>query len=66
MGVIDSDAVAPGTPSLTEVERREFSLRLAALRERTADTLERGWVSEYDSAAGPATATERKSAGRNG
>jgi dihydrodipicolinate synthase/N-acetylneuraminate lyase len=66
MGVIDSDAVAPGTPSLTEVERREVSVRLAALHERTADTLERGWVSEYDSAAGHATATQRKSAGRNG
>jgi dihydrodipicolinate synthase/N-acetylneuraminate lyase len=66
MGVIDSDAVAAGTPPLTDAERREFSARFAALRERTAETLERGWVSEYDSAAGHVSASERKSAGRNG
>jgi dihydrodipicolinate synthase/N-acetylneuraminate lyase len=66
MGVIDSDAVAAGTPPLTDAERREFTARFAALRERTAETLERGWVSEYDSAAGHVPASERKSAGRNG
>jgi dihydrodipicolinate synthase/N-acetylneuraminate lyase len=66
MGVIDSDAVAAGTPPLTDAERSEFSARFAALRERTAETLEHGWVSEYDSAVGHVPATERKSAGRNG
>jgi dihydrodipicolinate synthase/N-acetylneuraminate lyase len=66
MGVIDSDAVGAGTPPLTDAERREFSTRFAALRDRNAEMLERGWVSEYDSPAGHAPATERKSAGRNG
>ena len=66
LGVIDSDAVGAGTPPLTDTERREFSTRFAALRERNAEMLERGWVSEYDSPAGHAPATERKSAGRNG
>jgi dihydrodipicolinate synthase/N-acetylneuraminate lyase len=49
LGVIDSDAVGAGTPPLSDTERREFSARFAALRERAAETLERGWVSEYDS-----------------
>jgi hypothetical protein len=66
MGVIDSDAVSTGTPTMSESERREFSTRFAALRERNAEMLERGWVSEYDSPAGHAPASERKSAGRNG
>ena len=66
LGVIDSDAVGAGTPPMSESERREFSARFAALRERNAEMLERGWVSEYDSPAGHAPATERKSAGRNG
>ena len=51
---------------LSDEERREFFARFAALRERTAETLEHGWVSEYDSHAAHATATQRKSAGRNG
>ncbi len=66
LGVIDSDAVGSGTPPLNDSERREFSSRFAALRERTAEMLERGWVSEYDSAAGHAPVSQRKSAGRNG
>ena len=66
MGVIDSDAVGAGTPPLTDAERREFSARFAALRDRNAEMLERGWVSEYDSPAGRAPVSERKSAGRNG
>jgi dihydrodipicolinate synthase/N-acetylneuraminate lyase len=49
IGVIDSDAVAAGTPPLSDTERREFSARFLSLRERTAAMLERGWVSEYDS-----------------
>jgi dihydrodipicolinate synthase/N-acetylneuraminate lyase len=66
IGVIDSDAVASGTPELSDAERREFSARFAALRDRNAEMLEHGWVSEYDSAAGRAPASQRKSAGRNG
>ena len=66
LGVIDSDAVAAGTPPLSDGERREFSTRFAALRERTAEMLERGWVSERDSRAFHVPPTERKSAGRNG
>ncbi len=66
MGVIDSDAVGAGTPPLSETERREFSARFAALRDRNAETLERGWVSECEPPAGQAAATKRKSAGRNG
>ena len=66
LGVIDCDAVAAGTPPLSDAERREFSTRFAALRERNAEMLERGFVSEYDSPAGHAPASARKSAGRNG
>ncbi len=66
MGVIASDTVAAGTPPLSDAERREFSARFAALRAHTAETLERGWVSEYDSAVGHVPASERRSAGRNG
>lgn len=64
MGVIDCDAVAPGTPGLGDSERREFSARFAATRERNAEMLEHGCVSEYDSPAGYAPAHE--SAERNG
>ena len=66
MGAIDSDAVASGTPELNDAERREFSARFAALRERTVEMLEHGCVSEYDSHARHAPAVQRKSAGRNG
>lgn len=61
---IESDAVGAGTPTLTDAERREFSVRFAALRERNAEMLERGWVSEYDARAGRPVAL--KTAGRNG
>jgi dihydrodipicolinate synthase/N-acetylneuraminate lyase len=66
LGVIESGAVGTGTPPLSDAERREFAARFAALRERTAETLERGWVSECDSSAGLTPAAARKSAGRNG
>jgi dihydrodipicolinate synthase/N-acetylneuraminate lyase len=56
MGIIESDAVAPETPTLGAEERREFSARFAQVRERAAAALERGWVSEYDSPAGRAPA----------
>jgi len=64
LGVIDSDAVGAGTPAMSDGERREFSARFAGLRERIAETLERGWVSEYDPRAGQARAD--RSVGRNG
>jgi dihydrodipicolinate synthase/N-acetylneuraminate lyase len=66
LGVIDSDAVAAGTPPLNDGERQEFSTRFSALRERTAEMLERGWVSEHASRAFHLPPSERKSAGRNG
>lgn len=53
LGVIASDAVARGTPSLNETERREFARRFAALRARSADTLEPGWISRTDLPAAP-------------
>ena len=62
MGVIESDAVGAGTPALSDIERREFSARFSTLRERAAETLERGWVSEYDSGI----RTGAKSVGSNG
>jgi hypothetical protein len=46
LGVIESDAVAAGTPALTRDERLEFSSRFAKMRELSAETLEHGWVSE--------------------
>ena len=46
--VIDSDAVAKGTPALDSAERREFASRLNTLYERNAERLEPGWSSEYD------------------
>ncbi len=48
LGVIASDAVERGTPSLNETERREFARRFAALRERSAGSLEPGCVSRTD------------------
>ncbi len=66
MGVIDSDAVGAGTPALSDAERREFSARFAVLRERNAEMLEPGWVSELEASAGHAPISKRKSAGRNG
>jgi dihydrodipicolinate synthase/N-acetylneuraminate lyase len=51
LGVVDSEAVAPGTPSLTSEERREFARRFRELRERWVRVLEPEWLSVYDSAA---------------
>ena len=47
IGVCTSDAVAPGTATLSEVERREFIRRLRFLRRRAAATLEPEWLSEW-------------------
>lgn len=47
IGVCSSDAVAAGTPALSEVERREFIRRLRSLRRRAAATLEPEWLSEW-------------------
>lgn len=56
LGVITSDAVARGTPDFDPDERREFGKRFRALRERAAELVEPGWVSERAShpASGPA------------
>jgi dihydrodipicolinate synthase/N-acetylneuraminate lyase len=66
MGVIDSDAVASGTPDLNDDERREFSVRFTALRDRNAEMLEHGWTSEPDLHTEHTPVTQRKSAGHNG
>ncbi|MGH8012381.1 MAG: dihydrodipicolinate synthase family protein [Candidatus Binataceae bacterium] len=47
MGVCTSDAVALGTPSLTESERREFLRRFKDIRRRAAARLEPEWLSEW-------------------
>jgi len=47
IGVCSSDAVAPGTPTLTEIERREFIRRFRNIRRRAAATLEPEWLSEW-------------------
>jgi len=47
IGVCSSDAVAPGTPTLSEVERREFIRRFRNIRRRAAATLEPEWLSEW-------------------
>ncbi len=46
LGVISSDAVAPGTPSLDEGERREFVRRFNELRAQSAERLEPEWISQ--------------------
>jgi len=46
LGVITSDAVAPGTPDFDAAERREFSRRFRAIRERAANLVEAGYASE--------------------
>ncbi len=61
LGVIESDAVAAGTPALSRDERIEFSTRFAKLREICAETLEHGWVSESN-----ARSAERETALRHG
>ncbi|MFZ1888854.1 MAG: dihydrodipicolinate synthase family protein [Candidatus Binataceae bacterium] len=45
-GVIESDAMAAGSPTLETDERRELVARIRAMRRFAADTLEAGWVSE--------------------
>ncbi|MGH7987817.1 MAG: dihydrodipicolinate synthase family protein [Candidatus Binataceae bacterium] len=47
IGVCTSDAVAPGTPSLQESERREFLRRFRDIRRRAAARLEPEWLSEW-------------------
>jgi dihydrodipicolinate synthase/N-acetylneuraminate lyase len=49
LGVIESDAVAAGTPGLEAGERRELCARIRAMRRQAADLLEPGWVSEAGS-----------------
>ena len=58
MGVCGSDAVAPGTPVMDAAERREFSRRFAELRRIAADTLEPGWLSQYDCGLGQGRAQQ--------
>jgi dihydrodipicolinate synthase/N-acetylneuraminate lyase len=66
MGVIKSEALAQGTPALSEDERREFASRFRQLREHVLATLERGWITEYDApisaAVAPKTAPALKTA----
>ena len=50
LGVISSDATAPGTPALGIEERREFAARFHRLREKWARVLEPEWLSAYDAA----------------
>jgi dihydrodipicolinate synthase/N-acetylneuraminate lyase len=47
LGVIASDAVAPGTPELDAAERREFLRRFRDIRRRAAVTLEPEWLSGW-------------------
>ncbi|MGH7865715.1 MAG: hypothetical protein ACREQB_12045, partial [Candidatus Binataceae bacterium] len=53
LGVIESDAVAVGTPALEATERAEFAGRMRALRARNAALVEAGWHSEAAQAAAP-------------
>lgn len=48
MGVCRSEALAPGTPALSDGERREFARRFRAVRRRAAALLEPGWLSETE------------------
>jgi dihydrodipicolinate synthase/N-acetylneuraminate lyase len=64
LGVIESDAVGAGTPTLNDDERREFVSRSQRLREHNLETLERGWVSEP--VATESRASLLKMAHRNG
>lgn len=50
LGVCRSEALAPGTPSFTESERREFARRFRSVRRHAAAMLEPGWVSEIPAA----------------
>ncbi|MDO8434211.1 MAG: dihydrodipicolinate synthase family protein [Candidatus Binatus sp.] len=51
LGVITSDVLGDGTPSLNDEERHEFMIRFSKLRDNSAAVLERGWVSEPDARA---------------
>jgi dihydrodipicolinate synthase/N-acetylneuraminate lyase len=51
LGVISSEAIAPGTPALSAEERREFATRFHNLREKWARVLEPKWFSAYDAAS---------------
>lgn len=48
MGVCRSEALAPGTPALSDAERGEFVRRFRAVRRRAAALLEPGWLSETE------------------
>ena len=52
LGVLASDAVAPGTPSLTADDAAVFDERFAALRERARGELGELWVSRWDERGG--------------
>jgi dihydrodipicolinate synthase/N-acetylneuraminate lyase len=54
--VITSDAVARGTPAFDPEERREFSRRFHALRDRAAEIVEPGYVSERAARPSPGPA----------
>jgi dihydrodipicolinate synthase/N-acetylneuraminate lyase len=64
LGVIESEAVAEGTPALEEAQRREFISRWRELRRRNSDALEPGWLS--DTAVRPAPQRARATARQNG
>ena len=48
LGVISSDAVAPGTPALTDADTEVFDAAFVALRERARSELGELWVSRWD------------------
>ena len=56
LGVIGSDAVAPGTPTLEAAERREFLRRFRDIRRRAAVTLEPEWLSGWAARSVPSRA----------
>ncbi|HUN58186.1 MAG TPA: dihydrodipicolinate synthase family protein [Candidatus Binataceae bacterium] len=57
LGVISSDAVASGTPTLDAAERREFLRRFRDIRRRAAATLEPEWLSEWTARSVPIRAS---------
>ena len=59
LGVIRSDAVAPGTPKLASPDAERFDEVFARVREKAARTVRAPWVSVAP--AGPALAAERES-----
>jgi hypothetical protein len=48
MGVCSSDLVAPGTPALSDSERREFLRRWRNVQRRAAASLEPEWLSRTE------------------